>query len=622
MSRAVKSDPTVRLNSRPRLYADESILGYLLKAAGANDARTTTEVAARAGIQLRWLPSLATVPTKLRALPTLLGQPADALLRATYWPAKGGKTVNFLGHQIGHQFVTTEHRRYCPACLKENGRHRAVWDLSISTACVEHGRQLQSRCPKCEGKLGWTRGSSTRCHCGGNLLRAKANKVLASDLVGLRQLQAILTGGRLPKGVPDVSVATLMDLCLQLGALATGMSRRPRPIRMLERGMVTHLLVNAGWQVCQDWPRGIHALFEQLQQGAGGRNGRYGIVKSFGRLSDWMVDRTVAPETQRVVREALEDYLDADETIRFRTRKVSRNRTGKLVTLTQAKKRLNRSVVRVGAVLKKHKLVEAWDGGGSGAAILVQAAVVERLRGELEGLVDRKGARRILRVSRMGLAKAEMVGWLWKSAGSGPAAELFGRPSWKADGLESLVDLFCRACGANRPPDRRVRLSDAISSGRFAKVDFEPKSLPRHLNSAWVDEKSKGLARIVLNVDRLVQRPQPSGGALTIPEAAIVLKVKQEVAYHLCRQGLLKTHCELGVNGQLVSSAEMKRFRETYVFPSQLGLDAGRHRGWAATKLMATGCKPVSGPGVDGGRQFVFRRTEKLERVLKLHAPV
>lgn len=617
MSRAVKSDPTARLNSRPRLYADESILGYLLKTAHANDARTTTEVVSRAGIQLRWLPSLATVPTKLRALPTLLGQPAEALLRSTYWPAKGGKTVNFLGHQIGHQFVTTEHRRYCPACLKENGRHRAVWDLSISTACVEHGRELQSRCSKCEGKLGWTRGSPVLCHCGGNLMRAKSAKVPASDLEGLRHLQAILTGGRWPAGLPDVSVATLLDLCLQLGALATSMSRRPRPIRMLECGMDTHLLVNAGWQICQDWPIGIQELFEQLQQGAGSRKGRYGIVKSFGRLSDWMVDRSVAPETRRVVREAQEDYLDANEAIRFRTRKLSRKQTGKLVTLTQAKKRLNRSVVRVGAVLKKHKMVEAWDGGGSGAAILVQVAVVERLRAELHGLVDRKGARRILRVSRKGLAKAEKVGWLWKSAATGPAAELFGRPSWKAEGLEAMVDLFSRACGANGLPERRVRLSDAISSGRFAGVDFEPKTLPRHLQSAYVDEKARGLARIILNVDRLVQRPQPSGGALTIPEAAVVLKVKQEVAYHLCRRGLLKAHEQTGIKGQLVSAAEMKRFRETYVFASQLGLDAGRHRGWAAEKLKAAGCKPVSGPGVDGGRQYVFPANQKTARAIE-----
>lgn len=616
MSRAVNHITTARLNSRPRLYSDESILGYLLKAAAANDARTTTEIATRAGIELRWLPALATVPTKLHSLPALLGQPADALLGMTYWPAKGGKTVNFLGHQIGGEFVTTQHRRYCPACLKENGRHRAVWDLSISTACVEHERLLHSRCPKCHGRLGWTNGGPTHCHCGGNLMNASGRKVPATDLVGLGQLQAILTGGKLPKDLPDVSVATLLDLCLQLGALATEMVKRPRPIRMLERGEDTHRLINAGWQICQDWPSGINGFFEQLQQGAAKRKGRYGIVKSFGRLSDWVVDRSVAPETRRVVREALEDYLDANETIRFRTKKVARTQSGKLLTLTQATKLLNRSVVRVGAILKKHKLVDSWDGRGSGAAILIQAATVKRMRAELNGLVDRKGARRILRISRNGFAKAEQIDWLWKSAATGPVAELFGRPSWNARGLEALVDLFCRACGANRPPDRKVRLSDAISSGRFAEVDFSPKSLPRHLDSAWLDEKAKGLARIVLNADRLVQRPQPSGGALTIPEVAVVLKVKQEVAYHLCRRGLLKTHVEPGIKGQLMSAPEMKSFRHTYVFASQLGLDAGRHRGWAAEHLMAAGCKPVSGPGVDGGRQFVFRKTEKLKRVL------
>lgn len=92
----------------------------------------------------------------------------------------------------------------------------------------------------------------------------------------------------------------------------------------------------------------------------------------------------------------------------------------------------------------------------------------------------------------------------------------------------------------------------------------------------------------------------------SIPSAARELQMKQEVAYHLARKGILVTTRAAALPGKRISLQAMQNFRDRYLVPSHLKLDAGRYRGWAADQLIARGARPVSGPGIDGGRQYVF----------------
>jgi hypothetical protein len=96
-------------------------------------------------------------------------------------------------------------------------------------------------------------------------------------------------------------------------------------------------------------------------------------------------------------------------------------------------------------------------------------------------------------------------------------------------------------------------------------------------------------------------------------QASERLGVKKEVAYHWVRVGLLKTvRVEVGRRiVRHVSAEGLEEFRRLYVTGVELAASMGsRSRRWSSRHLMTLGLTPVSGPTVDGARQFLFRRED------------
>ncbi len=93
---------------------------------------------------------------------------------------------------------------------------------------------------------------------------------------------------------------------------------------------------------------------------------------------------------------------------------------------------------------------------------------------------------------------------------------------------------------------------------------------------------------------------------LSVPDCATRLGIKQEVAYHLVRVGLLPTRQAM-INrrmAQVVPTEALQRFERCYEPLSKAARRAGinwRHGlAWACSKNI----KFASGPQIDGGRQY------------------
>ena len=96
---------------------------------------------------------------------------------------------------------------------------------------------------------------------------------------------------------------------------------------------------------------------------------------------------------------------------------------------------------------------------------------------------------------------------------------------------------------------------------------------------------------------------------LSVPDCAKRLGVKQQVAYHLVRVGLLPTQKAV-VNrrvAQVVTLKALERFERCYeplaTAASRAGVDWRHGLAWAR----ANGLKLVSGPQIDGGRQYFIQ---------------
>ncbi|MCO6415783.1 TniQ family protein [Siccirubricoccus sp. KC 17139] len=183
-----------------------------------------------------------------------------------------GTTRTVLGHELHADLVAVRTRQACPACLAENAYHRALWDMTFVTACPVHGTRLLDRCPApCCGKpLGWNLADLAHCSslsCTGDLREATPPRVPEAELGGVRALYRLLTDGACPEWGEQVAalpVGEQLLLMFHVGLVALGHERVTRPVHFVSRHPdEVHLVLEAGWRACQEWPRGFEALLDK-----------------------------------------------------------------------------------------------------------------------------------------------------------------------------------------------------------------------------------------------------------------------------------------------------------------------------------------------------------------------
>jgi hypothetical protein len=128
------------------------------------------------------------------------------------------------------------------------------------------------------------------------------------------------------------------------------------------------------------------------------------------------------------------------------------------------------------------------------------------------------------------------------------------------------------------------------------------------------DEIERGIAGAIFGREEFLNwhRQQCCGGGMTIPEAAAHLHVKQEVAYHLVKSGLLKGR--VAIRGRrcvtLITSDALSDFEQRYISSVELATDISLPARRVVTVLFDLGVSPICGPKTDGSRQNIFRRRD------------
>ncbi len=143
-------------------YPDESGYGYCLRAIHRN------------GANLHALRRMMNLPEKQEfhkshatALASIFGVPSEWLSSSLGEdrPRKFGPQ-EFWGHTIymprNMKWATPQ---VCPLCIHRHGYCKAIWDVALSTVCLEHGCWLIDSCKQCGQALRWNRPSVDVGHC-------------------------------------------------------------------------------------------------------------------------------------------------------------------------------------------------------------------------------------------------------------------------------------------------------------------------------------------------------------------------------------------------------------------------------------------------------------------------
>lgn len=484
--------------------------------------------------------------------------------------------------------------RLCPVCLREdNCLWRAEWSESGAAWCPRHRTWLVDRCSACKQRYRWNTLTFDRCACGESLGDAKVVPVQAS--IASRQSLS----------------AEPSELLLWLGEFARfglqgSAHSKARSTDMRElRETLLH-----GSEMLQDWPstflRCLGSKRQLPEVGTGPQRVNHAWPGLLG-----LVAAVRTSDARRPLLHAIGQYVDASQTTEYplfsknptiQKSAVSLTRVGK--QLGVAKGRLMRAVAHVlpGKVVARQTRSGRIVGGLSPEfSNKVQVYLADRISPSEAGRVLSLSLQRVRQ-----LCDAKTL-----------------------DSIDGTVSrLACRTIG-----ERILESASTPASGETISVRVAFKMYyPVAATSEFFDAVLGGALRVYgpkgadlrianLHVDRsaIVALRQKvadvSLGAISVREAAKILRVKHEVARHFVAIGLLKA-TKYHVGGRRGSTSMVSReavdlFEKTYARLADLARQAGvaspkGFTAWAAEN----GLKLVCGPGVDGCRQYIVARSQ------------
>ena len=627
-------------------FADESLPGFVMRMADNHGYGKPLDLLKVLGPGLTTLRLAALRGSTHEGMAEYLALSPGELDQLCYG---SGANYRVLGHELHDDLVVLGRRKFCPACIGEAPYHRAFWDLTLATVCPVHAVRLVDRCPHCERTLNWKAGPITSCsspRCAGDLHWAEAVPVPGAEMGGVRGLHRLMHTGECSEfGAPvrTLSVGEQIRLAFHLGCLARGREAisRPTSIARLHPGEV-HLVLDAGWRMCSDWPSAFHAFLDSRRERARERKGRYGVHKHFGHLHRWLegsLKCSAFPETHRVPRNAehcgrvgvgapfarlladeFQGYIVACPELATRAPELRRARSAadlehRFITMAEAREVLGASSKTMHALATKHGLYLVPP-SGHGAPALLRADLVHALHQERSRLLTREDVRRMLGSGKRTVDKLREAGLLSAVPDAGDPDGIL----YPVEGVEALLqDLERRILAEGHRPKRPVTMvgiARRVSKPGFDVCDVIGAVREGRLTPAGMAPRARGLHRLLFrssDVDRFVADvTEIAGRTLSVVEAAVELAVKQEVAYHWVRTGLLATVTvdSPTETGRRVAEAALAAFRRNYVTGTEFARAHQLGRRWAAAHLVQAGIQAVSGPSVDGARQFLFRRAD------------
>ena len=544
-------------------------------------------------------------------------------------------TARLFGHVVHAEYVSLARRRACPACLRESPHHRSIWDFSLLTVCPEHGAPLVDRCPSCPKFLNWNTPSVTTCSSlscgvpldGGCEVSGPAPQACGPAPAGVRKLVAAIVGGR-PTDAPDWPVNSLIRFCFELGCVATGRRGQARPIAFAREhpGLVPQVL-DAGWDAIADWPTGFNRLMTDLRSKSGFRRGRWGLKKEFGSLAA-LVEKLADDASARPVVDAFSAYVAAEPDLATRARGILRQRSDdrhadRYITASAAKDILEVSYPRFAQMADTHGL---WRvaATGKGASSLVDRERLLDLAGRFGASVTKRGAARMLDVSKGTFRDIEGAGLL-RPIPSGQ--RIVPERLYLKIEVQGLLDrLEAQVAPAPGPlPSATLVTADVLARGGVTIAEILAAVLDGKLRPRRIDGSAAGVHRLLFDPAWIHGTLSPRSATMSTMAAAVALGVKQEVAYHWVRMGLIAatvgtTKTEQGYR---VTQDGLDAFRKEYVTGTEIARELGRRARWVSVELVRSGIYPVSSPEVDGCRQFLFRRVDvRAACPVEIEAPV
>ncbi|MCM3565507.1 TniQ family protein [Hydrogenophaga intermedia] len=515
--------------------------------------------------------------------------------RLGYWHRvaheNGLRETKLLAGKLGIR--SSAQLRVCPACLREgSARWPESWTSSFLPICPIHQVWLTDKCTACGSQIKFSSSNLQTCKCGEPFGQA------GDAPVDVEVARALHRGD------------TPHELLIWLGALAHfGLTTKPQKRATVRRVSVQRDLATAGAKIINGWPGSFSVLLDQVRQPPLATGVPQLVIEAFPNLSR-MVRDVASDMWRKLVQDAMREFVIASARSINPISTPTDKATELQPSLRMLAQELNVSLRRLSHLIDSmpngHLCIRR--AGKGRRKLVVREEDRQMLKAHLFDKVTIGQAVDLLAIQPRRIAALVASGTLHASGA------YISRSSVQE--LTSMVRARIRKCVAS---EETVSLSvvfrrwvRARDTGEFLAAICAGEL---HIHSS---EKLPRLGDLNLSV-REVRAWRPTERLnrmdwLTIPQAAIALRLKQEVLYGLVNQGLISTQVrDTGRrNSRSISSTELRRFQEHYEPLVSAARRAGvlprNAHSWALNEHLEL----VSGPSVDGARQY-FVRTQALD---------
>ncbi len=626
-----------RLLRTPRPHPDEGLKGLIIRATEENGYDMSTALSSFADV-IEDFKTKRTIYTeqKWRNLSKMLNLEIPILQDMACLSGieeRPPQFYNMFGHKIHKYSIRVRAPKVCPGCLRDSSYIRKIWDLAAFTCCPHHGTMLIEKCPSCGEPIWWSRGKVSMCPCGQDWREIDLPQVSEKELILprliLNSCGLLGSGGPRGGGTPcedtgnPLSSVRLSELLCAVYFIAgrqhsvVDATGKHYAVKLAHKEL--HEALTNAIAVFEKWPENYFKFLEESRGIHYNGERQAGLYKDFGKFYDPLFIRKGNPFPD-FMREAFKQYITTQWDGGYAgwcSSLSSDDLKGKTyMTKWEAMKYLGVSIQTVNLLHKKGYLKGPYYPWVNRTRVMIESESVKVLKKRWDTSINAQQAGEVLGVGRIAVVSLMKSDCL--SAIQGPTVT--GQLEWKFEVAEvgRLLEIVLAKIpdgkaastslvGFHKAIQKLSKLS--LDVGAFIKLVLDGKIIPAERGART------GLSGLLFDSDDLRRFSQDEavkkrGDRLTLREVAKLLTTKHEEVVLLTKRKLL--FAEEAAEGRggtwAITQSEFDRFTSEYMNVGQIAEIFCTSSKGISKRLIGSGVEPVSGPTVDGGLIYFFRR--------------
>lgn len=578
---------------RPKPIYGEAVIGYLMRVAEANGYESPRQLWHSLKCWDNTVDALGLAECEIQHLFGYL---------PSYW---GEQTASIRGLCISD--FNHYNLRWCPLCLMDSSHVRGIWILKLCCVCTVHKIILHDKCPGCGSPQGLLRPKLDRCQCGTRLTSGKIEAAPLKLVNISRALLQAVTGQEIESTLPNLTMQQWYRLAVYLGQFTdNAQPTKPGQVSNLHQLVVSLSLMSNIAFLLESWPENFNQLLQAIQQ----KNNRAtSLRKTFGKLLNVLYRQLDEPCFQ-FLRDAFENYLK----LHWEGLLCKRHRLLKPETVSTHPQLTFKQTAKLA--------------GSSPAMVrqLIQAEIIPGYQGQSSkhrrnGAINRHQVRRIAELTKNSVNLQEAAKNLNLPERrvrllmtTGIISPLVSREQLKAACWRIPRNQLYKLWLKPSPIESRgqtVKLATILKNWRLTDDEFIKliqTLMVKELIPVADQQKLVPIGKVQVIRDHFLQwltgqRAELISG-MSVDAAARQLGLKQEVGYGLVKKGLLQSNF-VTHKGFRVSPGQIAEFQQTYMSLAEIVKVTGKSSKMLLTELEVM---PVTGPSIDGARQYFYRR--------------